>query len=240
MLNQFSRTELLLGKAAMEQLSKCRVAVFGIGGVGGYVCEALVRSGISHITIVDNDDVSITNINRQIIATHNTIGASKVDVMRDRILSINPNCEVLCLKKFYLPDNASEFDFTKYDYVIDCVDTVSAKISIVCEANRTKTRVISAMGAGNKLNPTDLMVSDIYKTEVDPLARVMRYELKKRRIKHLKVVYSKEVPIKTKLDADSLKEIAADQKKRSIPGSISFVPSVMGLIIASEVIKDLM
>lgn len=233
MLNQFSRTELILGDIAMEKLKKSRVAIFGIGGVGGYVCEALARSGVGNFVLVDNDTVSLTNINRQIIATIETIGKYKCDVMKERILSINPDCEVETHNCFFLPENQDEFDFSKYDYVIDAVDTVTAKLAIVVKAKENNVPVISAMGAGNKLNPTMLEVSDIFKTSVDPLAKVMRIELKKRRIKNLKVVYSKEKPIKTSAESEE------QSQKRSIPGSTAFVPTTMGLIIASEVIKDL-
>lgn len=232
MLNQFSRTELLIKKEGMDILKNKKIIIFGIGGVGGYVCEALARSGISHFTLVDNDNVSITNINRQIIATMDTIGRSKVDVMAERILSINPDCIIEKRNCFYLPENAKSFDFSLYDYIVDCVDTVTAKISIIEEAKNKNIPIISAMGAGNKMNPLMLEVSDISKTSVCPLAKVMRYELRKRGINHLKVVYSKEEPIK-------IEEKLEDSNKRTTPGSISFVPSTMGLIIASEIIKDL-
>ena len=232
MLNQFSRTELLIKKEGMDILKNKKIIIFGIGGVGGYVCEALARSGISHFTLVDNDNVSITNINRQIIATMDTIGRSKVDVMAERILSINPDCIIEKRNCFYLPENTKSFDFSLYDYIVDCVDTVTAKISIIEEAKNKNIPIISAMGAGNKMNPLMLEVSDISKTSVCPLAKVMRYELRKRGINHLKVVYSKEEPIK-------IEEKLEDSNKRTTPGSISFVPSTMGLIIASEIIKDL-
>ena len=194
MLNQFSRTELLFGKEAMEKLAGARVAVFGIGGVGGYVCEALVRSGIQKFDLVDDDKVCLTNLNRQIIATRKTVGQYKVDVMRDRILEINPDAEVMIHKCFFLPDNADEFPFADYDYVVDAVDTVTAKISLVMKCQEMGIPIISAMGAGNKLDPTQFRVADIYKTRVCPLARVMRRELKKRGVKKLKVVYSEEQP----------------------------------------------
>jgi len=232
MLDQFSRSELLLGSEAMEKLKNSRVCVFGVGGVGGYVVEALARTGVGHLVLVDNDDVAITNINRQIIATMDTLGKSKVIAAKERVLSINPECDVETRECFYLPENANEFDFSKYDYVVDCVDTVTAKISIIIRAKENNVKVISAMGAGNKINPEMLMVSDISKTEVDPLARVMRYELRKRGVNHLKVVYSKEEPIKASASEE-------ESAKRSIPGSLAFVPSVMGLIMASEIIKDL-
>ena len=233
MANQFNRTELLLGKENMEKLKKAHVLVFGIGGVGGYVVEALARSGIYHFTLVDNDVVNETNINRQIIATLDTIGLFKVDVMKNRILSINKDAVVEVKKCFYLPETAGEFDFTQYDYVVDCVDTVSAKLSIIVEAKKNNIPVISAMGAGNKMNPAMLEVSDISKTSVDPLAKVIRRELRNRGINHLKVIYSKEEPIK--VEPSELKE----KSQRPVPGSNAFVPSVMGLIMASEIIKDL-
>ena len=233
MANQFNRTELLLGKENMEKLKKAHVLVFGIGGVGGYVVEALARSGIYHFTLVDNDVVSETNINRQIIATLDTIGLYKVDVMKNRILFINKDAVVEVKKCFYLPETAGEFDFTQYDYVVDCVDTVSAKLSIIVEAKKNNIPVISAMGAGNKMNPVMLEVSDISKTSVDPLAKVIRRELRNRGINHLKVIYSKEEPIK--VEPSELKE----KSQRPVPGSNAFVPSAMGLIMASEIIKDL-
>lgn len=232
MLNQFSRTELLLGSSAMKKLKDVTVAVFGIGGVGGYVCEALARSGIEHFVLVDSDTVALTNINRQIIATLDTIGKYKCDCMKDRILSINKNAKVEVINKFFLPDNQDEFDFKSFDYVIDAVDTVTAKIAIILKAKENNIPIISAMGAGNKLNPAMLEVSDIYKTSVDPLAKVMRIELKKRHVNKLKVVYSKELPIKPN-------ESNEDSNKREVPGSNAFVPTTMGLIIASEVIKDI-
>ena len=235
MANQFNRTELLLGKENMEKLKKARVLIFGIGGVGGYVVEALARSGIYHFTLVDNDVISETNINRQIIATLDNVGEDKVEAMKKRILSINKEAEVEIRKCFYLPETANEFDFSKYDYVVDCVDTVSAKLSIIVEAKKNNVPVISAMGAGNKLNPAMLEVADISKTSVDPLAKVIRTELRKRGINHLKVVYSKEQPIKIDDPNVELKE----KSQRPVPGSNAFVPSAMGLIMASEIIKDL-
>ena len=235
MANQFNRTELLLGKENMEKLKKAHVLIFGIGGVGGYVVEALARSGIYHFTLVDNDVISETNINRQIIATLDNIGEDKVEVMKKRILSINKDAVVEIKKCFYLPETANEFDFSKYDYVVDCVDTVSAKLSIIVEAKKNNVPIISAMGAGNKLNPAMLEVADISKTSVDPLAKVIRTELRKRGINHLKVVYSKEQPIKINDPNVELKE----KSQRPVPGSNAFVPSTMGLIIASEIIKDL-
>lgn len=234
MLNQFSRTEILMGSEAMNKLTNARVAVFGVGGVGGYVVEALVRSGVGAIDVIDNDVVSLTNLNRQIIATHKTIGKCKVDVMKDRILEINPECRVEAHRCFYLPENKDEFDFSQYSYVVDAVDTVAAKIQLVMEAKEKNVPIISSMGAGNKMNPAEFQVADIYKTSVCPLAKVMRHELKKRGVKKLKVVYSKEEPVKAQI---SFTEEGCN--KRTIPGSNAFVPSVAGLIIASEVIKDL-
>ncbi len=236
MLKEFSRTQLMFGKEAMERLSKSRVAVFGIGGVGGYTVEALARSGVGAIDIIDNDKVCLTNINRQIIATHNTIGRYKVDVEAERIAQINPNCKVNVYKTFYMPQTQAEFDFTLYDYVVDAIDTVTGKLTIVENAKKCNTPVISSMGAGNKLDPTAFEVADIYKTSVCPLAKVMRRELKKRGINSLKVVYSKEEPIKP---IEDLEIDNQDSARREIPGSNAFVPSVVGLIIAGEVIKDL-
>lgn len=226
MTEMFSRTKMLLGENAVELLQTKKVIVFGIGGVGGYVVEALVRSGIKNFVLVDNDEVCESNLNRQIIATVDTIGKDKVDVMEERILSINPKAVVEKKKCFYLPENASEFDFLQYDYVVDAIDTVTAKIDIIVRAAEAKVPVISAMGAGNKLDPTRFEVADIYKTSVCPLAKVMRHELKKRGVKKCKVVYSKEEPVKS-------------ANGERLPGSVAFVPSVAGLIIAGEVIKDL-
>ena len=248
MLNQFSRTELLFGKEAMENLKNSRVAVFGIGGVGGYTVEALVRSGLGTVDIIDDDKVCLTNINRQIYATRKTIGKYKVDVAEERILEINPDAKVNKFKTFYMPDTADMFDFSDYDYVVDAIDTVKGKIELAVNAQKTSTPVISSMGAGNKLDPTGFEVTDIYKTSVCPLARVMRYELKKRNIPHLKVVYSKEKPINPIDDMTiSCKEncicppgtARKCTNRRQVPGSTAFVPSVVGLIIAGEVIKDL-
>lgn len=248
MLNEFSRTQLLLGKEAMQLLKQKRVIVFGIGGVGGYVCEALVRSGIGAIDLVDDDKVCLTNINRQLIATRKTVGKYKVDVMRDRINEINPECKVYCHNCFYLPETKDEFDFSQYDYVVDAIDTVSGKIALVLQSNEANVPIISSMGAGNKLDPTAFEVADIYKTSVDPLARVMRRELKKRNVKHLKVVYSKEKPIRPLEDMSISCRTQCIcppgnkhkcTQRRDIPGSVAFVPSVAGLIIASEVVKDL-
>ena len=235
MKNQFSRTERLLGKENMEKLAVARVCIFGIGGVGGYVAEALARSGVGHLELVDDDVVCLSNLNRQIIATHETLGRYKVDVMKERILSINPDAEVTVHKCFYLPETRAQFDFTYFDYVVDAIDTVAGKIALVLQAEESGTPVISSMGAGNKLDPTAFHVADIYQTSVCPLAKVMRRELKKRGVKKLKVVYSKEQPVAVQNDEESL----LSSPRRSIPGSIAFVPSVAGLIIAGEVVKDL-
>lgn len=234
MLNQFSRTALLLGDEKVEALKNKRVAVFGIGGVGGYVCEALVRTGVGHFDLIDKDTVSLTNLNRQIIATRDTIGRYKTQVMKERMESINPEVEVRLHECFFLPENADEFHFEDYDYVVDAVDTVTAKLEIIQRAKEHHVPVISAMGAGNKLDPAGFMVSDIFKTSMDPLAKVMRRELKKRGIKHLKVVYSKEEPRKTVNDSGE-----ETKGGRAVPGSIAFVPAVAGLVIAGEVVKDL-
>ena len=238
MQNQFSRTEIILGKDGIDCLKKSRVAVFGIGGVGGYVAEALARSGVGALDLIDNDEVSLTNINRQIIALHSTVGRPKVDVMKERILDINPECNVRIFQCFYLPETKNLFDFTEYDYVVDAVDTVTAKIQLIVQAKEAGVPVISSMGAGNKLNPASFEVADISQTSVCPLARVMRQECKKRGIKDVKVVYSKEKPVESKLSEEEKK--SAEQKGNGLaPGSCAFVPSVAGLIIASEVVKDL-
>lgn len=248
MLGRFSRTELLLGDEAMKKLENSRVAVFGVGGVGGYTVEALVRSGVGTIDIIDDDKVCLTNINRQIIALTSTIGKYKVDVAEERIKDINPKITVNKYKMFFTPETSGEFDFLQYDYVVDAIDTVTGKIELVMKANETKTPIICSMGAGNKLDPTAFEVADIYKTSVCPLARVMRTELRKRGVKKLKVVYSKEKPI-TPIEDMSIScrtncvcPPGAARKcteRRQIPGSTAFVPSVVGLIIAGEVIKDL-
>ena len=232
MENQFSRTELMLGKNAIDKLKASRVAVFGVGGVGGYVVEALARAGVGNFDLIDNDVVSISNINRQIIATLDTIGLPKVEVMKNRILSINKDANINVYQCFYLPSNEHLFDFSKFDYVVDAVDTVTAKISIIMKAKENNVKVISSMGTGNKLDPTMFEISDIYKTSVCPLAKVMRHELKKRGVKSLKVLYSKELPVE-------LSETLTADNGKVVPGSVSFVPSVAGLIIAGEVIKDL-
>ena len=248
MLNQFSRTQLLLGTEAMEKLKRARVAVFGIGGVGGYVCEALVRSGVGAFDLVDDDKVCLTNLNRQIIATRKTVGKYKVEVMRERILGINADCDVRVHQCFYLPETADQFNFSDYDYVVDAVDTVTAKVTLVLEAQKAGVPIISCMGAGNKLDPTRFRVADIYKTSGCPLARVMRTALRKRGVKHLKVVYSDEIPTRPIEDmaiscrSHCICPPGAKHKcteRRDIPGSTAFVPSVAGLIIAGEVVKDL-
>ena len=248
MLTQFSRTELLLGKEAMDRLAQSRVAVFGIGGVGGYVCEALVRSGVGAFDLVDDDKVCLTNLNRQIIATRKTVGKYKVDVMKERILEINPDADVRVHKCFFLPENAQDFPFEEFDYVVDAVDTVTAKIALVMKAKELSIPIISSMGAGNKLDGSRFQVADIYKTKVCPLAKVMRRELKKRGIKDLKVVYSEETPINPQeymaisCKSNCICPPGAEHKctqRRAIPGSVAFVPSVAGLIIAGEVVKDL-
>ena len=233
MLTQFSRTELLIGKEAVEKLNNSKVAVFGIGGVGGYVCEALVRSGVGHFDLIDNDKVSLTNLNRQIIATHSTIGKYKTAVMKDRMLDINPKADINIHNCFFLPENEDEFMFEQYDYVVDAVDTVTAKIALVMKCEAAKVPIISSMGAGNKLQADKFLVADIYKTKVCPLAKVMRRELKKRGIKKLKVVYSEEEPVQLKSSEHE------DDIRRATPGSMAYVPSTAGLIIAGEVVKGL-
>lgn len=248
MLNQFSRTELLFGKEAMEKLANSRVAVFGIGGVGGYTVEALVRSGIGAIDIIDDDKVCLTNINRQIFATRKTVGKYKVDVAEERMLDINPDVKVTKHRTFYSPETSTEFDFTQYDYIVDAIDTVTGKLELVENAKKCGTPIICSMGAGNKVDASAFEVTDIFKTSVCPLAKVMRYELKRRGIKHLKVVYSKEQPITPVEDmAISCRShcicppgtARKCTQRRQIPGSTAFVPSTVGLIIAGEVIKDL-
>lgn len=271
MENQFSRTERLLGKENIEKLAAARVCIFGIGGVGGYVAEALARSGVGHLELVDNDVVCLSNLNRQIIATHQTLGQYKVDAMKERILSINPEAEVVTHRYFYLPETQAQFDFTAFDYVVDAIDTVAGKISLVLQAEASGTPIISSMGAGNKLDPAAFQVADIYQTSVCPLAKVMRKELKKRGVKKLKVVYSREQPLTPRIEETEATGIYCDtaetdavawenpetrpgdeylsgsetektllSRRRSIPGSVAFVPSVAGLIIAGEVVKDLL
>ena len=232
-MNQFSRLQMLIGEEALLKLKNKKVLIFGLGGVCGNAIDALARSGICNFTIVDNDKVNITNINRQLIANLDTIGRYKVDVMEEHLKSINKDIVVIKKNMFYLPENGDEFDFSKYDYVVDAIDTVSAKIDIICRCKTTHIPVISALGCGNKMDPTMLEVSDLSKTEYDPLAKVMRRELKKRGITHLKVVYSKELPIKPIEDSQ-------EDNKKVVPGSTAFVPPVAGIIIASEVIKDLL
>jgi tRNA A37 threonylcarbamoyladenosine dehydratase len=248
MLNQFSRTELLVGNEGMEKLKNARVAVFGIGGVGGYTVEALARSGVGTLDLIDDDKICLTNINRQILATRSTVGKYKVDVAHDRILDINPDAKVNIYKTFYVPDTADQFDFTQYDYVVDAIDTVTGKIELIMQADRTNTPIISSMGAGNKMDPAAFKVADIYETRVCPLAKVMRRELKKRGIKELKVVYSEEKPM-TPIDDMAIScrthcicppgTARKCTQRRQVPGSNAFVPSVVGLIIAGEVIKDI-
>lgn len=225
--DQFSRTALLLGESRMERLKAARVAVFGVGGVGGYVVEALARSGVGTLDLIDNDRICLSNINRQIIALHSTLGMYKVDAAKERVLDINPQAAVHTHKIFYMPDTADQFDFKQYDYVVDAIDTVTGKLQLAEQAKKSGTPIISSMGAGNKLNPALFQVADIYETSVCPLARVMRRELKKRGIRKLKVVYSREQPLEP-IDGE-----------RTVPGSTAFVPSVAGLIIAGEVIRDL-
>lgn len=248
MLNQFSRTQLLLGQDGMDRLANARVAVFGVGGVGGFTVEALARSGVGAIDLIDDDKVCLTNINRQIIALRSTVGKYKVDVAAERLRDINQNIQVNTYKTFYMPDTAHQFDFSQYDYVVDAIDTITGKLELVMQAHKAGTPIICSMGAGNKLDPTAFRVADIYKTSVDPLARVMRHELRKRGIKKLKVVYSEEPPMRPVDDmASSCRTncicppgaVRKCTERRDIPGSNAFVPSVVGLIIAGEVIKDL-
>ena len=248
MLNQFSRTQLLLGQDGMDRLANARVAVFGVGGVGGFTVEALARSGVGTIDLIDDDKVCLTNINRQIIALRSTVGKYKVDVAAERLRDINQNIQVNTYQTFYMPDTAHQFDFSQYDYVVDAIDTITGKLELVMQAHKAGTPIICSMGAGNKLDPTAFRVADIYKTSVDPLARVMRHELRKRGIKKLKVVYSEEPPMRPVDDMASscrtncICPPGAARKcteRRDIPGSNAFVPSVVGLIIAGEVIKDL-
>ena len=248
MLNQFSRTQLLLGQDGMDRLANARVAVFGVGGVGGFTVEALARSGVGTIDLIDDDKVCLTNINRQIIALRSTVGKYKVDVAAERLRDINQNIQVNTFKTLYMPDTAHQFDFSQYDYVVDAIDTITGKLELVMQAHKAGTPIICSMGAGNKLDPTAFRVADIYKTSVDPLARVMRHELRKRGIKKLKVVYSEEPPMRPVDDMASscrtncICPPGAERKcteRRDIPGSNAFVPSVVGLIIAGEVIKDL-
>lgn len=244
MQERFSRTELLLGAAALDKLRASRVIVFGVGGVGGYAVEALARSGVGAIDVVDNDTFCASNLNRQILATEATLGQYKVDAARERILSINPNCRVEAFRTFYLPETEGMFDFTLYDYVLDAIDTVTGKLALIVNAHRAGTPIISSMGAGNKLDPTAFRVADIYKTSVCPLARVIRTECRKRGIKHLKVVYSEEKARRPLSPADAEEKTDTEpaqcgSSRRSTPGSVAFVPSVAGLIMAGEVVRDL-
>lgn len=234
MTEELSRTQLLIGEEGIKKLSESKIAVFGVGGVGGYVVEALARCGVGTLILTDNDTVSVSNINRQIIALHSTVGRLKTEVMKERLLDINPDINVELHNCFYLPDSHDDYDFANYDYVVDCIDTVAAKLDIVCQSVSAGTRIISSMGTGNKLEPSRFEIADIYKTSVCPLARVMRYELRKRGIKELKVLYSKEEPIKVSAVPDE------ESTRRSIPGSIAFAPATAGLIIASEVVKDIL
>ncbi len=237
MQNPFSRTELLLGAEAMKRLAECRVAVFGIGGVGGYAVEALARSGVGALDLIDDDRVSLTNLNRQLHATHSTLGQYKADAARQRILDINPDCRVTVYRTFFLPETEDQFDFTLYDYIVDAIDTVKGKLALAEKAQAAGTPIICAMGAGNKLDPSAFRVADIYQTAVCPLARIMRSECRKRGIRKLKVVYSREIPVRPS------GEIPADDRpgssRRDIPGSAAFVTGAAGLIIAGEVVKDL-
>ncbi|MBR3549430.1 MAG: tRNA threonylcarbamoyladenosine dehydratase [Treponema sp.] len=238
-MNEFSRLQMTIGKEGLEKLGKSRVAVFGVGGVGGYVAEALVRSAIGAIDLIDNDTVSISNLNRQIIALHSTVGKYKVDVAKERFLDINPECKINAIRCFFTGETSSQFDFLSYDYVVDCIDTVSGKIQIVMQAKQAGVPVICSMGAGNKMNPALFEVADIYQTSVCPLARVMRRELKERGVEKLKVVYSKEKPIQPQYTEDELQQMMVAGAKRA-PGSNAFVPATAGLLIASEVVKDLL
>ncbi len=248
MLNQFSRTELLFGREAMEKLESSHVAIFGIGGVGGYTAEALIRSGVGTLDLIDDDRVCLTNLNRQLFATRKTVGRYKVEVAEERLHEINPNATINTFKTFYTPETEGQFDFTKYDYVVDAIDTVTGKIALVMNSKKANTPIICSMGAGNKLDASAFEVADIYQTSVCPLARVMRNELRKRKVESLKVVYSKEKPITPIEDmAISCKAhcicppgtARKCTERRQVPGSTAFVPSVVGLIIAGEVIKDL-
>ena len=248
MLNQFSRTQLLYGEEAIKKLSESRVAVFGIGGVGGYVCEALVRSGVGHFDLIDDDKVCLTNLNRQILATRKTVGKYKAEVMAERMKEINPDVDIRIHKCFFLPENANDFQFDEYDYVVDAVDTVTAKLELIMRSKSLEVPIISAMGAGNKIDAGRLKIADIYDTQVCPLARIMRHELRKRGVKKLKVVYSDEQPIRPIEDMSiscrnhCICPPGAQHKcteRRDIPGSTAFVPAVAGLLIAGEVINDI-
>ena len=238
-MDQLKRTEFLLGKEAMEKLRASRVAVFGLGGVGGYCVEALARSGVGSLVLIDHDTVSRTNLNRQIFATQQTVGQSKAQAAYDRVKSIDPTIQVIPVQEFFVPDTADRFDFSSYDYVVDAIDTVTGKLSLIEAARKSNVPIICAMGAGNKLDPTAFRVADIYETDVCPLARIMRKECRKRGIDRLKVVFSREEPIQCTLPPDDPAWAELPEGRNALPGSVAFVPSVMGLIIAGEVIKDL-
>lgn len=241
MLNQFSRTKIIYGEQAIKKLAECRVAVFGLGGVGGYALEALARAGVGALDLIDNDTISLTNLNRQILALHSTVGEYKTEVASRRVKDINPDCKVKIYNTFYLPETAGEFDFKEYDYIIDAVDTVTAKLALIENANKTGTPIISSMGTGNKTDASAFSVADIYETSACPLARIMRKELKKRGISSLKVVYSTQEPVRDENSADIIEAelVASGTTRRDIPGSVSFVPATAGLLIAGEVINDL-
>lgn len=238
MPNQFSRTEMLFGKEAMEKLARARVAVFGVGGVGSYAAEALIRSGVGAVDLIDDDRVCLSNLNRQLFATRKTLGAYKVDAAAERLTDINPDAVIRTYKVFYTPETAERFDFTAYDYIVDAIDTVAGKIALVVNAKAAGTPIISSMGAGNKVDPAAFEVTDIFGTAVCPLAKVMRSELRRRKIRRLKVVYSKELPLTPAAD-DATEDLARRDARRQIPGSTAFVPPVAGLILAGEVIRDL-
>jgi tRNA A37 threonylcarbamoyladenosine dehydratase len=240
-MNQYTRTKIIMGEA-FDELKNKTVAIFGVGGVGGYVVEALARSGIRHLVLIDHDDVDLTNLNRQIIATLDTIGEDKVDVMAKRIASIDPEIKVECKKTFYLPENKADFDFSSYDYVVDAIDTILAKVSLIEECNKSHTPIISSMGMGNKIDPEMIRIDDIYKTRVDPLSKVMRQQLRKRHIKKCTVCYSIEKPLTPNYDEEMLSEMKKKEEagyRKAIPGSIAFVPSVAGLMMAGYVVRDL-
>ena len=238
-MDAFARTRLLLGDSAMEKLKNARVAVFGLGGVGGYVAEALARSGVGALDLVDHDTISLTNLNRQILATRDTVGLPKAEAAAQRVTAINPDCDAKAIQTFYLPETADRFDFTKYDYIVDAIDTVTGKLMLVQAAKAAGTPIISSMGTGNKLDPTAFRVGDIHETNVCPLARIIRKECRKRGIEKLKVVYSTEDPIKTVLPPDDPAWAELPEGRNALPGSVCFVPAVAGMIIAGEVIKDL-
>ena len=238
-MDPFSRTQFLLGSTAMEKLKNARVAVFGLGGVGGYVAEALARSGVGALDLVDHDTISLTNLNRQILATRETVGLPKAEAAAQRVTSINPDCDARAIQTFYLPETADQFDFTKYDYIVDAIDTVTGKLMLVQAAKAAGRPIISSMGTGNKLDPTAFRVADIHETSVCPLARIIRKECRKRGIEKLKVIYSTEDPIKTELSPDDPAWAELPEGRNALPGSVCFVPAAAGMIIAGEVIKDL-